>query len=115
MREEIPPADELEWIEMSIHAWTRWSQWTDSPGVGPIIAWNMAESITGDHGLYCDEARYFEPANVVLLVAKDDDVDEETPRTMVTVMTGATIKSKAREAILRITAIDPVDAEVVQS
>jgi len=100
---EIPATPDLEWIDVSLHAGKRWHQYVSkSPGYGPIIAWNIAETLTGDHGLYCDEARYDETTDTVILVAKDEDDGDDVPRVMVTVMRGRHAKSKTQAAIVRI-------------
>jgi len=100
---EIPPASELEWVDVSNHAGERWHQYVrTSPGYGPIIAWNLAKELTGDHGLYCDEARYDETTDAVILVERDEDMGDDVPRVMVTVMRGRHAKTKTQNAIVRV-------------
>lgn len=56
----------MEWIIVSTHAAERWHERTDSPGVGPIVAWNEAErrNIRGVHG---DETRYHRESETILV------------------------------------------------
>ena len=58
----------MEWIIVSRHAADRWHQRTDSPGVGPIVAWNRAER-RDVRDLNGDEIRYHR-ASETLLVRK---------------------------------------------
>lgn len=96
---------EDELIKVSNHGSSRWHQWTDSPGLGPVVAWNDATTLPSNHGLYCDEARYHSDTETVLLVSPDDDPepeDEDDVRVLVTVIDANTCKSQCRSAIDRV-------------
>lgn len=97
------PEDEM--IKVSNHGRSRWHQWTDSPGLGPVVAWNDAITLPSNHGLYCDEARYHGDTETVLLVSPDDEHDEEVDdvRVLVTVIDATTCKSQCKSAIQQAT------------
>jgi len=56
----------MEWIIVSGHAADRWHERTDSPGVGPIVAWNEAER-REVRDLNGDEIRYHRPSETLLV------------------------------------------------
>lgn len=79
----------MDWIVVSTHAADRWHERTDSPGIGPVVAWSEAErrDVPGIHG---DEVRYHDEAEVIL-VAKGG--------VLVTVIDVASARPRAKEAI----------------
>jgi|APHM01.1.fsa_nt_gi hypothetical protein len=89
-------------IKVSRHGNSRWNQWTDSPGIDPDVAWDNAITL-GNHGLYCEEARYHSDTETVLFVSPSDqneNVDESgDTRVLVTVIDATTCKSECKSAI----------------
>lgn len=79
----------MEWIIVSRHAADRWHQRTDSPGVGPIVAWNRAER-RDVRDLNGDEIRYHR-ASETLLVRKG--------RVLVTVVDAPTARRQIRQDV----------------
>lgn len=64
----------MEWITVSKNAGESWQDVTDSPGVGPIVAWNEAER-RDVSTLRADEVRYHR-ATETLLLAKGETLVE---------------------------------------
>lgn len=79
----------MEWIVVSGHAAERWHQRTDSPGVGPIIAWSESERRELEH-VSGDEVRY-QRATKTLLVRKGN--------VLVTVLGAADATRQTRQEI----------------
>lgn len=77
----------MDWINVSAHAADRWHQRTDSPGIGPIVAWNEGDR-TNVRTIEGDELRYHRDTETIL-VRKE--------QVLVTVIDAAT----ARPAIQR--------------
>jgi len=75
-----------EWLVVSNHAARRWHQRTDSPGIGPLIAWNQAER-RQDTLLRGDEVRYHRHTQAYLVRRED---------TLVTVITDGPLVGGAR-------------------
>lgn len=61
---------EAEPPRCTTHAAERWNERTDSPGIGPIVAWTRAERRNDVPQLRGDEFRYHRPTDT-LLVARD--------------------------------------------
>lgn len=78
-----------EWIRVTDHAADRWHERTDTPGVGPIVAWNKSErrDITD---LDADEIRYHQ-ATEMLLLRRDE--------ALVTVIDASTARPKIQQDI----------------
>lgn len=86
----------FELVEITEHAAVRWHERMASrPNVGPVVAWNEGTTLPQPHGLHCDEARYHEPTDLVLVAGAD--VRER--RAIVTVIRGATAKPTLSRAI----------------
>lgn len=58
------------WLRISDHAAVRWHQHTDSPGVGPRVAWGQAQPVSL-HDVDGDEVRFHQRLALVL-VRRDD-------------------------------------------
>lgn len=87
-----------EYVHVSKHAWGRWiDRRATDPGYGPVIAWNRAELLPEPHGLLCDEARYHEETDLVLVVG--EEADEDGTRTLVTAIRGQGAKPEIRSSI----------------
>lgn len=56
----------VEWIIVTTHAAVRWHERTESPGVGPVVAWNESErrEVSDLHG---DEIRFHRGLEVLLV------------------------------------------------
>lgn len=81
-----------DWIHVSDHAALRWTQRANAT-VGPRVAWFDAQTITADHGLYADEARYH-PDTDTVLIRKDD--------TLVTVIPVSDSRPRLQQAVRRL-------------
>lgn len=56
----------MDWLDVSKNAGERWLEVTDSPGIGPVVAWNEAER-RQVRDLRADEVRYHRPTDTLLL------------------------------------------------
>lgn len=56
-----------EWIYVTKHAGDRYQERTDSPGVGPRVAWLQATRVEPSH-LHGDEIRYHARLDLYLIV-----------------------------------------------
>lgn len=57
----------MNWPYITTHAYERWNERTNSPGIGPRAAWIHAEPADPD-GVDGDEVRYHEDTNTYLVV-----------------------------------------------
>ena len=78
-----------EWLLISRHAAERWHQRTDSPGVGPRVAWAEAERRSVP-GVRADEVRYHRGSETVLV---------RVGGVLVTVIDATTASRELRQAI----------------
>lgn len=87
-----------EYLNVSEHAWERWDERRSTdPEYGPVIAFNRAEMLPEPHGLRCDEARYHQETDLVLVVG--EEADDDGTRTIVTAIRGQGAKADIRSSI----------------